>query len=74
MSFYIPYTQYKDFGFADYFTNCSNNSVIKSLEKNSLTAEDLLTLLSPAAENFIELMAQKAHNLSLQNFGKAIIL
>jgi len=74
MSFYIPYTRYKDFELADYFANCSNNNVIKSLEKNNPAAEDLITLLSPAAEDFIELMAQKAHTLSLQNFGKSILL
>jgi len=74
MSFYACYTQYKDFPFDEYFANCSDNSVVDCLEKDSLSAEDLLTLLSPAAENFIEMMAQKAHALSLQHFGKAILL
>jgi len=36
--------------------------------------QELLELLSPEAEDHLEEMAQKAKNLTLQNFGKAISL
>lgn len=36
--------------------------------------EKLVTLISPAAEDYIELMAQKAHRLTVQRFGRTIRL
>ena len=36
--------------------------------------ERVLTLISPAAEDYLEEMAQQAHNLTIQRFGKTIRL
>ncbi len=36
--------------------------------------EKLLTLISPAAENFLEEMAQQARQLTIQRFGRTIQL
>jgi 2-iminoacetate synthase len=38
------------------------------------SAERILALISPAAENYLEKMAQIAHNLTIQRFGKTIRL
>ena len=55
--------------------NQKRPSDIKSaLSKDALTANDLLSLISPAADSYLEDIAQKAHRLTLSNFGKAIQL
>lgn len=46
--------------------------VIQSLSKNKCTLDDFLNLLSPVAQNHLEAMAQKSHNLTQQRFGKTI--
>jgi 2-iminoacetate synthase len=50
------------------------HDVERSLVASSPTLEDLASLLSPAAEAYLETMAQAAHNLTLQRFGKVITL
>lgn len=44
------------------------------LEKEVLSLDDFLVLLSPAAESFVESMAQKSHLLTKQRFGKTVNL
>jgi 2-iminoacetate synthase len=46
----------------------------KSIEGHHENEKQLLTLLSPAAENHLEEMAQEAQRLTLRNFGKTIQL
>lgn len=48
--------------------------VERALVHERLRAEDLMALLSPAAEPFLEAMAQKAHRLTVQRFGRNILL
>ncbi|KIH75591.1 tyrosine lyase ThiH [Geoalkalibacter ferrihydriticus] len=48
--------------------------VERALNSERLHAEELLALLSPAAEPFIETMAQKAHRQTVQRFGRNILL
>ncbi|HWJ02487.1 MAG TPA: 2-iminoacetate synthase ThiH [Verrucomicrobiae bacterium] len=48
--------------------------VSRALSKDRLDTVDLLALLSPAAEPFLEDMAQKANRLTLQQFGRAVTL
>lgn len=43
-----------------------------ALQKELLQPTDLLTLLSPAAEPFLEDMARRAHELTLRFFGRAV--
>ena len=44
------------------------------LQQDELSREDYLSLLSPAAKDYLEAMAQRAHRKSLQHFGRAILL
>ncbi len=44
------------------------------LKKEELSVEDYLSLLSPAAKNYLEEMAVRAHQKNLQHFGKTILL
>lgn len=45
-----------------------------ALSKAEPTLEDFKALISPAAEDYLELMAQKSHELTQQRFGKTIQL
>lgn len=48
--------------------------VERALSRERLDEVDLLALLSPAAEPYLEEMAQKAHWLTVRNFGRTISL
>ncbi|MBW2064983.1 MAG: 2-iminoacetate synthase ThiH [Deltaproteobacteria bacterium] len=48
--------------------------VERALTKERLNQDDLAALLSPAAEPYLEEMAQRAHRLTQQRFGKVIQL
>lgn len=74
MSFYDIYLNYKDFNFESYFEDIKDEDVISVLNKNKIDKLDFLTLLSPVASKHLELIANKAHELSLKHFGKAILL
>lgn len=74
MSFYIARKNYDEFDFNGYFECVSDRDVERVLEKNRLTEIDYLTLLSPRAEGHLEKMAQKAHRLTVQHFGKVMLL
>ena len=50
----------------------SFRDVENALGKNRLTAMDFLSLLSVHAEPYLEEMAQKAHRLTLNHFGRVI--
>ena len=45
-----------------------------SLTPGTYTLDKLAALISPAAENYLEQMAQLAHNLTIQRFGRTIRL
>lgn len=74
MSFYNQYTAYKDFDFNKFFDTIHSQSIQAVLNKEKLTIMDFLVLLSPAGEQYIELAAHKAHKITVQNFGKTILL
>ena len=48
--------------------------VQRALTSEQLSNDDYMALLSPAAENFLEEMAQKAHAITLRRFGRTILL
>jgi 2-iminoacetate synthase len=48
--------------------------VERALDSRHLDVAGLMSLLSPAAENFLEQLAQKAHLLTEQRFGRVINL
>jgi 2-iminoacetate synthase len=50
----------------------TNYDVELALNKKKCTLDDLMALLSPAAETYIEQFAAKSHNLTVQRFGKTI--
>ncbi|HMA61259.1 MAG TPA: 2-iminoacetate synthase ThiH [bacterium] len=74
MSFVEKCNQIQNFNIQDYLAGVSEHDVENILKKNKLDETDFLYLLSPAAENYLEEMAQKAHNLTNQWFGKTIQL
>lgn len=46
--------------------------VLRALTKESLSVDDFMALISPAAEPYIEQMAQKSRQITLSRFGKTI--
>lgn len=70
MGFYDIYKKYQDLTLKAF----SENEVEKAIQRDSTDPFDLLAMLSPASEAYIEEMAQKAHRLTLRNFGKTIQL
>jgi 2-iminoacetate synthase len=74
MSFYNQYERLQEFDFTGFFSRVTPGDVRRVLEKDRLNPDDYLTLLAPAAESFLEEMAQKAYRLTRQHFGRAMIL
>lgn len=72
MSFYEKYVTVRDLPFDEMFRQLNELDVEKALQKDILTERDLLALLSPSAETYLEEMAQKAHQLTVQHFGKVM--
>lgn len=62
------------FDFEGFFRSLTDNDIKRVLNKNRLTGLDYLALLSPAAESHLEEMAQRAHRLTVQHFGRVILL
>ncbi len=74
MSFYNEYLKMKNTDFSNLFGEITQSDVLKALNKDKLDKYDFLTLLSPAAQDLIEEIAQKSHSLTIQNFGRTIQL
>ncbi len=72
MSFYQEIEKYRDFDFEKFFASVNAEKVQKIMQKDFLNREDFLVLLSSQAEDFLEPMAQKAHQITKQYFGKEI--
>ncbi len=54
--------------------NKNETHVVSALNKTKLDLNDFQALISPAAENYLEQMAQKSRELTLQRFGNTIQL
>lgn len=74
MSFYERIKEFKKFDFDLFLNNVTPNEVMDVLSKDIINEEDYLKLLSPAAENYIEEMAQKASEITRRQFGNVITL
>lgn len=74
MSFYDERKKYENFDFDGFFEQVTDADVRRAINKYRLTPLDYLTLLSPRAEAHLEEIAQKAHRLTVQHFGKVILL
>ncbi|MFN4215957.1 MAG: 2-iminoacetate synthase ThiH [Brevinematales bacterium] len=68
---FLPWLEYDIDGFVSRVTP---HDVKRVLKKDSLTPEDFLCLLSPAAESFLQDMAILAQKITSYHFGKAILL
>jgi len=74
LSFLEELQGYQKFNFASYLNSRTALDIKQILNKDKLTPLDFLSLLSPAAELQLEALAQKAHQLTVQHFGKVIFL
>ncbi len=74
MGFYQLLTTYQEVTGSDYFSSVKKRDIETILQKHSLQPLDFLALLSPTAEEYLEAMAQKAHRLTIQHFGKTILM
>lgn len=70
MSFYETYKKYRNNEFGD----ITDSLVRRSICSEKLNAKEFAALLSPQAEKHLEDMAQKAHSLTVQYFGKTVQL
>lgn len=74
MSFYKEYLKYRNFNFKSFFSKISDLQIRKILNKDSVTLMEYLSLLSPAAKQYIEAMARKANSLTVKHFGKSVLM
>lgn len=74
MSFYDVVRTYRRFEFNAFFQDVAGVRVEAALARDALSFEDFMVLLSPAAAPYLEQMAQRAHRLTVQHFGRTIQL
>ncbi|MBS4538596.1 2-iminoacetate synthase ThiH [Clostridium sp. D2Q-11] len=74
MSFYEKVKDFNGFNFNNFFNSITEEKIEHILVKDRVNEEDFLSLLSPKAEKYLEEMAQIAHDISINNFGRAILL
>lgn len=76
MSFLSVLERYHDLDLDGYLSRVTDKDVEASLSKDKLNETDLLNLLSPRAaeDRALEVMAQKARQVTLHHFGKAVLL
>ena len=75
MSFLSEKRKFDTFDFDAYLRSVTERDVAALLFADSpLTPFDFLALLSPAADNHLETLAQQAHQLTRLHFGKTIVL
>jgi 2-iminoacetate synthase len=74
MSFFDTIESYRDFSFQGFFAKVRPGDIDRALNREKLSPHDFLVLLSPLATEFLEPMAQKAHRLTVQYFGRTIQL
>jgi len=74
MSFYDLMKGWEDFDFEAYFSRVSHEDIIRTLQKDKLEELDLLNLLSPQAQYFLEEIAKKSYAVTRQHFGNIISL
>ena len=74
MSFYEICQKYDGFDFEAFFQRITDFDIKRIIAKNRLGELDYLALLSPVAERHLEEIAQRAHRLTIQHFGRVILL
>lgn len=56
------------------FADVTGARIIQAIESDVCSVDQLRALLSPLAAQYLEQMAQRAHELTLRHFGKTIQL
>ncbi len=74
MSFYDVIQTYDPLQVVAQIEAKTATDVQRALAAEQLSNDDYMALLSPAAENFLEAMAQKAHAITLKRFGRTVLL
>lgn len=74
MSYYQIYSKYKNLPLERFFDDIRPSDVTQAINSDEQSENQLLALLSPEAENYLEEMAQEANRLTVMNFGKTIQL
>lgn len=74
MSFYKKYMGYKDFNFDNFWIGLTDDYILSIIGKERINELEFLALLSDKAGKHLEAMAQKSKRLTLQHFGKTILL
>ena len=74
MSFSEKLPQYEIFNYDNFFNHLQNEDIIRAINRDKLSELDFLTLLSEKAAFFLEEMARKARQVTIQNFGRVILL
>jgi len=72
MSFFQTVEQYQGFDFERFFAQVTDAAIEQALAKEKPGPLDFLALLSPRATAHLEAMAHKAHQLTVQYFGRTI--
>lgn len=72
--FYQEYLQFKDFPWDEFWREVTPGKIESILGQDKISLEDFIVLLSPLAENYLEAMAQKARELTIQHFGRTVLL
>ncbi|SHO49095.1 2-iminoacetate synthase ThiH [Desulfopila aestuarii] len=72
MSFITLLEKYQDLDFETFFANVTSDQVERAIHSLQPTELDFLTLLSPGAAYRLEEMARRAHDLTVQFFGRTI--
>lgn len=71
---YDEIRKYDDFDFEGFFENVQDSDIENILCRDRINKMDFLALLSEKAEKYLEPMAAKAHEITVRNFGKNIVL
>ncbi len=74
MSFYDVIKKYEQNSVLERIQSVSKEEVTRVLSKESFSIDDYFVLISPVASGFLEEMARKAQKITLQHFGRAMVL
>jgi 2-iminoacetate synthase len=74
MTFLSEIEKYQPDFFSNIYETATDARVLNILARSALSPVDFLMLLSPAAENRLEEMALQANRLTVQHFGRTILL
>ncbi len=74
MSYYDIYTKYKDSKWNGLLEDVSKQTIERSIYSDNVNIDQLIALLSPKAEERLEEMASRAHEITLRYFGRTIQL